>query len=156
MPLRGHNRKLQTTTKEESIMNYTNQIIRDITDVANPNSKRKLAIADSEKSAVALTTLAITAAQMGLSTVITEGVGESGEANRFLIVAQDDKQALEWELEMLLVSHGGGLPAGSPSRFRMQSRMGEALGYDQASITEFVNSEVAATCPCTCCGGNPE
>jgi hypothetical protein len=134
-------------------MSYTNEIIRDITDVANPKTKRKLAIADSEKSAVALTTLAITAGELGLSTVIVDGVGESGEANRFLIVAQDDEQAFWWELDMLLV--GDGLPAGSPERFRMQSRMGAALGYDQASITEFVNSEVAATCPCTCCGGNP-
>ena len=83
-----------------------------------------------------------------------EGVGESGEANRFLIVAQDHGDVTNWVIDLLLV--GDGLPAGSPERFRMQSRMGAALGYDQASITEFVNSEVAATCPCTCCGGTPE
>jgi hypothetical protein len=135
-------------------MNYTNEIIRDITDVANPKSKRTLAIADSEKSAVALTTLAITASELGLSTKIVDGKGESGEANRFLIVAQDEEQAFWWELDMLLV--GAGLPAGSPERMRMQSRMGEALGYDRSSIKEFVYSEIAATCPCTCCGGNPE
>lgn len=134
-------------------MNYTNEIIRDITDVANPKTARKLAIADSEKSAVALDTLAITAGQMGLSTQIVDGIGESGEANQFLIVAQDDELTYAVH-DMLLV--GDGLPAGSPERMRMQTRMGEALGYDQASITEFVNSEVAATCPCTCCGGNPE
>lgn len=135
-------------------MSYTNEIIRDITDVANPKTKRKLAIADSEKAAVALDTLAITAGELGLSTKIVDGVGESGEANRFLIVAQDDVEALGWAIELMLAEDG--LPAGSPERFRMQSRMGEALGYDQESITEFVNSEVAATCPCTCCGGNPE
>ena len=134
-------------------MSYTNEIIRDITDVANPNSKRKLAIADSEKSAVALTTLAITAGEMGLSTKIVDGVGESGEANRFLIVTQDDAQALEWELDMLLV--GDGYPAGSTARIMMQRRMGAALGYAADSIDEFVESEVAATCPCTCCGGDP-
>ena len=57
-------------------MSYTNEIIRDITDVANPNSKRKLAIADSQKSAVALTTLAVTASELGLDSHIVEGVGE--------------------------------------------------------------------------------
>jgi hypothetical protein len=136
-------------------MSYTNQVIRDITDVANPKTKRKLAIADSEKTDVALTTLAVTAGEMGLSTKIVDGKGESGEANRFLIVAQDDEQALLWEIDLAYADLFP-CPAGSPERFRLQSRMGEALGYDQASITEFVNSEVAATCPCTCCGGNPQ
>jgi hypothetical protein len=135
-------------------MSYTNEIIRDITDVANPKTKRKLAIADSEKSAVALTTLAITAGEMGLSTKIVDGVGESGEANRFLIVAPNGEQVFEWALELLLV--GNGMPAGSSPRAMLQRRMGRALGYDQASITEFTKSEVAATCPCTCCGGNPQ
>jgi hypothetical protein len=136
-------------------MSYTNEIIRDITDVANPKTKRKLAIADSEKSAVALTTLAVTAGEMGLATQIVEGIGESGEANRFLIVAQDDEQALEWEIELAYADLFP-CPAGSPERMRMQTRMGEALGYDRSSIKEFVYSEVAATCPCTCCGGDPQ
>ena len=138
-------------------MSYTNQIIRDITDVANPETPRSLAIADSEKSAVALTTLAVTAGELGLSSKIVDGIGESGEANRFLIVAQDDIQTLEWSLEMLLV--GDGYPtwtrSGAAARSRLQRMMGHALGYDADSINEFVASEVAATCPCTCCGGNP-
>jgi uncharacterized protein (DUF2126 family) len=135
-------------------MNYTNEIIRDITDVANPKTKRKLAIADSQKSAVALTTLATTASELGLDSHIVEGVGEDGEPARFLVVTQDVPSTISWSIDLMMV--GKGMPAGSPERFRMQSRMGEALGYDQASITEFVNSEVAATCPCTCCGGNPQ
>lgn len=134
-------------------MNYTNGIIRDITDVANPESKRTLAIADSEKSDVALTTLAITAGELGLATRIVDGVGESGEANRFLLVAKDNEQVFWWTLDMQLV--GDGMPAGSGSRAMFQRRMGAALGYDAESINEFVASEVAATCPCTCCGGNP-
>ena len=135
-------------------MSYTNEIIRDITDVANPKTKRKLAIADSEKTDVALTTLAITAGEMGLSTQIVEGVGESGEANRFLIVAQDKEQVFGWAMELLLV--GDGYPAGSGSRAMLQRRMGADLGYDADSINEFVKSEVAATCPCSCCGGDPQ
>ena len=135
-------------------MSYTNQIIRDITDVANPESKRTLAIADSEKSDVALTTLAVTAGEMGLSTVIIDGVGESGEANRFLLVADDESNLIGWELDLLFV--GDGYKAGSHNRRRLQQILGTALGYDKASIFEFVTSEIAATCPCTCCGGNPE
>ena len=139
-------------------MNYTNEIIRDITDVANPKTKRKLAIADSEKAAVALTTLAITASEMGLSTVIVDGVGESGEANRFLIVAPDGLQVFELALELALV--GDGYPTatrtGAAARQRLQRTMGYALGYAADSIEEFIKSEVAATCPCTCCGGNPQ
>jgi len=135
-------------------MNYTNQIIRDITDVANPESKRTLAIADSEKSAVALTTLAITAGELGLSTKIVDGIGESGESNRYLLVTTDNGILTNWDIDLLLV--GDGLPAGSGSRAMFQRRMGAALGYDAESINEFVESEVAATCPCTCCGGNPQ
>ena len=139
-------------------MSYTNEIIRNITDVANPKTKRKLAIADSEKSAVALTTLAITAGEMGLATQIVDGVGESGEANRFFIVAQDDVEALGWAIELMLV--GDGYPTatrtGAAARQRLQRTMGHALGYERDSIEEFIKSEVAATCPCTCCGGNPQ
>ena len=139
-------------------MSYTNEIIRDITDVANPKTKRKLAIADSEKSAVALTTLATTAGQMGLSTQIIDGIGEGGEANRFLIVAQDKEQVFGWAMELLLV--GDGYPtatrSGAAARQRLQRTMGYALGYEVDSIEEFIKSEVAATCPCTCCGGNPQ
>jgi uncharacterized protein (DUF2126 family) len=134
-------------------MNYTNEIIRDITDVANPNSKRKLAIADSQKSAVALTTLATTASELGLDSHIVEGVGEDGEPARFLVVTHDVPSTISWSIDLMMV--GKGMPAGSGSRAMFQRRMGEALGYDQASINEFVASEIAATCPCTCCGGNP-
>ena len=135
-------------------MSYTNQIIRDITDVANPETPRSLAIADSEKSAVALTTLAITAGELGLATKIVDGIGESGEANRYLIVAQDDEQVLKWDID-LFQAYLFPMAAGSGSRAMFQRRMGAALGYDAESINEFVASEVAATCPCTCCGGNP-
>jgi hypothetical protein len=135
-------------------MNYTNQIIRDITDVANPESKRTLAIADSEKSAVALTTLAITAGELGLSTKIVDGIGESGESNRYLLVTTDNGILTDWVIDLLLV--GDGMPAGTNARARFQRRMGAALGYDAESINEFVESEVAATCPCTCCGGDPD
>jgi hypothetical protein len=138
-------------------MNYTNEIIRDITDVANPNSNRTLAIADSEKSAVALTTLAVTAGEMGLATFIIDGVGESGEANRFLIVADTKEEMQGWVIELMLV--GDGYPtatrSGAAARQRLQRHMGIALGYERDSIEEFIKSEVAATCPCTCCGGDP-
>lgn len=136
-------------------MNYTNQIIRDITDVANPKSKRTLAIADSEKSDVALTTLAVTAGELGLSTRIVDGVGESGEANRFLLVAPTKEFIDVWSIDLAYADLFP-MVAGDPARIRFQRRMGAALGYDAESINEFVASEVAATCPCTCCGGNPE
>jgi hypothetical protein len=135
-------------------MSYTNEIIRDITDVANPKTKRKLAIADSEKTDVALTTLAVTAAEMGLDTHIVEGIGESGEASRFLVVTQDVPSTISWSIDLMMV--GKGYKAGSSSRRRLQQTMGVALGYDNDSIREFMASEVAATCPCTCCGGNPQ
>ena len=135
-------------------MNYTNQIIRDITDVANPETPRYLAIADSEKSDVALTTLAITAGELGLATKIVDGFGESGEANRYLIVARTKPFLEEWEIDLAYADLFP-MAAGSGSRAMFQRRMGAALGYDAESINEFVASEVAATCPCTCCGGNP-
>ena len=135
-------------------MNYTNQIIRDITDVANPETPRYLAIADSEKSDVALTTLAITAGELGLATRIVEGIGESGEANRYLLVAPTKELIDAWSVE-LADADLFPMASGSGSRELFQRCMGAALGYDAESINEFVESEVAATCPCTCCGGNP-
>ena len=135
-------------------MSYTNQIIRDITDVANPESQRTLAIADSEKSDVALTTLAITAGELGLATKIQDGIGESGEANRYLLVAPTEESIDVWSIDLAYADLFP-MAAGSGSRAMYQRRMGAALGYDAESINEFVASEVAATCPCTCCGGNP-
>ena len=135
-------------------MSYTSEIIRDITDVANPKTKRKLAIADSQKSAVALTTLAITASELGLDSHIVEGVGEDGEPARFLVVTQDVPSTISWSIDLMMV--GKGYKAGSSSRSRLQQTMGVALGYDNDSIREFMASEIAATCPCTCCGGNPQ
>ena len=134
-------------------MSYTNQIIRDITDVANPESRRKLAIADSQKSDVALTTLAITAGELGLHTDIVDGVGEDGQPNRFLLVTPDESSTIAWAIDLLFV--GDGYKAGSRSRKRLQGDMGLALGYSHDSIREFLKSDVASTCPCTCCGGNP-
>ncbi len=135
-------------------MSYTNDIIRDIADVANPETPRKLAIADSQKSDVALTTLAITAGELGLDTQIVDGVGEDGEVNRFLIVAPTKEDVLGWAMELLLV--GSGYAAGSRRRKRLQGDMGLALGYSHDSIREFLKSDLASECPCTCCGGNPQ
>ena len=135
-------------------MSYTNQIIRDITDVANPESKRKLAIADSQKSDVALTTLAITAGELGLDTHIVDGVGEDGEPNRFLVVTPDVPSTISWSIDLMMV--GKGYKAGSKSRERLQRHMGLALGYSHDSIREFLKSDLASECPCTCCGGNPQ
>ena len=135
-------------------MNYTNEIIRDIADVANPQSSRKLAIADSQKSDVALTTLGITASELGLQTYVVDGVGENGEPAQFLIVTPDVTSAIEWVLDLELV--GKGYKAGSKSRERLQRHMGLALGYERESIEEFIKSDIASECPCTCCGGDPQ
>ncbi len=135
-------------------MSYTNQIIRDITDLANPESRRTLAIADSQKSDVALTTLAITAEELGLDTHIVEGVGEDGEAARFLVVTPDVPSTIAWSIDLMLV--GKGYKAGSMPRERLQRHMGIALGYESESIEEFIKSDLASECPCTCCGGDPQ
>ena len=135
-------------------MNYTNEIIRDITDVANPESRRTLAIADSQKSDVALTTLAITAGELGLNSHIVDGVGEDGEAARFLVVTPDVPSTISWSIDLMMV--GKGYKAGSKSRERLQRHMGLALGYSHDSIREFLKSDLASECPCTCCGGNPQ
>ncbi|MCP4212054.1 MAG: hypothetical protein GY764_11320 [Halieaceae bacterium] len=134
-------------------MDYTNQLIRDIADVANPQSHRKLAIGDSQKSNVALTTLAITAGQMGLDTHIMRGIGEDGEPTRFLIVTPDVSSTISWTVDLQMV--GKGYKAGSMPRQRLQRHLGLALGYKRSSIEEFIKSDVASECPCTCCGGDP-
>ena len=135
-------------------MNYDNEIIRDIADVANRKTPRKIAIADSQKvKNVSLDTLKITASELGLEFAEVVGRGEDGEDNVFLIVAEDRDTVTEWELELFYVYLFNTNPK---QRIKFQIRMGKALGYTSADILEFLPTEVAKTCPCTCCGGSPQ
>ena len=135
-------------------MNYDNEIIRDIADVANRKTARKVAIADSQKvTNISLDTLKVTAGELGLTYVEVQGRGEDGEDNVFLIVAEDKSTVDDWELNLLDVYiHDDLTPK---ARMQLQIRMGKALGYTSADILEFLPTEVAKTCPCTCCGGTP-
>lgn len=135
-------------------MNYDNEIIRDIADVANRKTPRKIAIADSQKvKNVSLDTLKTTASELGLEFAEVHGRGEDGEDNVFLIVAEDRDTVTEWEIELFYVYLFGTTRKG---RMQLQIRMGKALGYTSADILEFLPTEVAKTCPCTCCGGTPQ
>ena len=135
-------------------MNYDNEIIRDIADVANRKTARKIAIADSQKvTNISLDTLKTTASELGLVFAEVHGRGEDGEDNVFLIVAEDRDTVTEWEIELFYVYLFGTTRKG---RMQLQIRMGKALGYTSADILEFLPTEVAKTCPCTCCGGSPE
>lgn len=133
-------------------MSYDNEIIRNIADVANPKTPRSIAVADSQKvKNVSLSTLKTTASEMGLEFREVVGRGEDGEDNVYLIVARDRDTALEWEIELFYVYLFGST---RKSRMKFQIRMGQALGYSSAEILEFLPTEVAKTCPCTCCGGS--
>ena len=135
-------------------MSYDNEIIRDIADVANRKTPRKIAIADSQKvTNISLDTLKTTASELGLVFAEVHGRGEDGEDNVFLIVAEDRDTVVEWEIELFYVYLFGTTRKG---RMQLQIRMGKALGYTSADILEFLPTEVAKTCPCTCCGGSPE
>ena len=135
-------------------MNYDNEIIRDIADVANRKTARKIAIADSQKvSNISLDTLKTTASELGLAFAEVHGRGEDGEDNVYLIVAEDRDTVTEWEIELFYVYLFGTTRKG---RMQLQIRMGKALGYTSADILEFLPTEVAKTCPCTCCGGEPQ
>lgn len=135
-------------------MNYDNEIIRDIADVANPKTSRKIAIADSQKvTNISLDTLKVTASELGLEYAEVVGRGEDGEDNVFLIVAEDRDTVTEWEIELFYVYLFG---TTRKERMRQQIKMGKALGYTSADILKFLPTEVAKTCPCTCCGGTPE
>ena len=135
-------------------MKYDNEIIRDIADVANRKTPRKIAIADSQKvKNISLDTLKTTASELGLEFAEVHGRGEDGEDNVFLIVAEDRDTVTEWEIELFYVYLFGTTRKG---RMQLQIRMGKALGYTSADILEFLPTEVAKTCPCTCCGGSPE
>ena len=135
-------------------MNYDNEIIRDIADVANRKTPRKIAIADSQKvKNVSLDTLKTTASELGLEFAEVVGRGEDGEDNVFLVVAEDRDTAMLWEIELFYVYMFG---TTRKNRLKFQIRMGQALGYTSADILEFLPTKVAKTCPCTCCGGSPE
>lgn len=135
-------------------MNYDNEIIRDIADVANRKTARKIAIADSQKvSNISLDTLKTTASELGLVFAEAVGRGEDGEDNVFLIVAEDRDTVVKWEIELFYAYLFG---TTRKERIRFQIRMGKALGYASNNILAFLSTEVAKTCPCTCCGGAPE
>ena len=134
-------------------MSYDNEIIRDIADVANRKTPRKIAIADSQKvTNISLDTLKTTASELGLEFAEVVGRGEDGEDNVFLVVAEDRDTVIKWEIDLFFVYLFG---TTSKERLRFQIRMGKAFGYTSADILEFLPTEVAKTCPCTCCGGTP-
>ena len=61
-------------------MSYDNEIIRNIADVANRKTPRKIAIADSQKvKNISLDTLKTTASELGLVFAEVVGKGEDGE-----------------------------------------------------------------------------
>ena len=135
-------------------MSYDNEIIRNIADVANRKTPRKIAIADSQKvTNISLETLKVTASELGLEFAEVVGRGEDGEENVFLVVAEDRDTVTYWEIELFYVYLFG---TTSKERIRFQIRMGKALGYTSADILEFLPTGVAQTCPCTCCGGDPQ
>lgn len=135
-------------------MSYDNDIIRNIADVANRKTPRKLAIADSQKvTNISLDTLKITASELGLEFAEVVGRGEDGEDNVFLIVAEDRDTVDEWEIELFYVYL---FNTTSKQRIKLQVKIGKALGYTSADILDFLPTEVAKTCPCTCCGGEPQ
>ena len=137
--------------QEGNNMPYDNEIIRSIADVANRNTPRTLAIADSSKvTNISLSTLEITAGQMGLETDRLEGKGEDGQDVEFLIVTDDVDDQIKWYNLLLSVTLAG---TTSQERLALQIEMGEALGYDSSDILEFLKSDEAANCKCTCCGG---
>ena len=147
----GLSNKRHTQT-EGNNMAYDNEIIRSIGDVANRKTPRKLAIADSSKvNHISLSTLEITAGELGLQTRRVDGKGEEGQDVTFLLVADDDLTLGRWELELFYAHLFG---TNGKQRLALQIDMGKALGYDSSDILEFVKSDEAANCKCTCCGGD--
>ena len=135
-------------------MNYDNEIIRDIADVANPETDRKLAIADSQKvKNVSLGTLKITTRELGLPFAQMTGQGEDGKPCEFLVVGADQETVDYWMLELGYVDAYGTSGLG---RRELQANMGVSLGYPLKDVIDFLDTEVAKTCPCTCCGGTPQ
>jgi len=135
-------------------MSYDNEIIRDIADVANRKTPRKIAIADSQKvTNISLDTLKVTASELGLEFAEVVGRGEDGEDNVFLVVAEDRETVTYWEIELFYVYLFG---TSSLERRRLQAKMGVSLGYPLKDVVDFLGTEVAQTCPCTCCGGTPQ
>ena len=121
--------------------------------MANRKTPRKIAIADSQKvTHISLETLKVTASELGLEFAEVVGRGEDGEDNVFLIVAEDRETVTEWEIELFYVYLFGTTPK---QRIQLQIRMGKASGYTSRDILNFLPTEVAQTCPCTCCGGSP-
>lgn len=133
-------------------MNYDNEIIRSIADVGNRLLPRKLAIADSSKvKNISLSTLEITAAQMGLLSERVAGTGEEGQDVEFLLVAADEKTLDRWVVELTYAALFGST---RQQRNTLQINMGKALGYDDSSILDFLMTDESANCKCTCCGGD--
>ena len=134
-------------------MSYDNEIIRSIADVANRKTPRKLAIADSQKvKNVSLSTLEVTARELGLPLARLAGKGEDGLDCELLLVGSDAETVADWELELAYTNLFG---TNGRQRLAMQIDMGKALGYDSSDVLDFIKSDVALTCPCTCCGGKP-
>ncbi len=137
-------------------MSYENEIIRAFSDAANPKTDRRIAIVDQSKlEHLGLTQLRRTAEQLGLKTNTVDGYGEDGEPTKFMVAAITLPEAIDWALDLKSVVLDGGFRAGTPARRRLQRTMGLDLGYSAEDIESFLDSEIASTCQCTCCGGQP-
>ena len=132
-------------------MSYDNEAIRAIAEVPRKSSDRKVAIIDAEKlQHIGFRTLMVTVNQLGLTYDRVCAEGENGPTV-YMIVAEDEDE-IHGARRMLLRADTGMVR----DRDAFQRRMGSLLGYSEASVEEFIGSEVAATCPCACCGGEPQ
>mgnify|MGYP005628311885 CR=1 FL=1 len=132
-------------------MSYDNESIRAISDITKPSTPRIISIVDSTKlQYISLSTLEVTASELGLVHTRVEGKSEDGDDCEFLIVADSDEVLGNWEIELFYTNLFGLSPE---ARKRYQKRMGLALGYSKEDVQDFLQSEVASTCLCTCCGG---
>jgi hypothetical protein len=131
-------------------MSYDNEAIRAIAEVPRKSSDRQVAIIDAAKlKNIGFRTLLVMVNELGLTSDEIAAAGEDGPTV-YLIVANNEADLDRAWLN--ICDADGGRVA---DREKFQRAMGDLLGYSGESIEEFVGSEVAKTCPCACCGGEP-
>ncbi len=135
------------TITDPTEVRYALDVIMDLSRVSSGD--KPLLIVSEGKSTLAYETVA-ELAEGKLECRFATFICEDGELHEHVFVSQDGRIA-EKAIETIFERVGGYI-----TRSILQARLGVMLGYSPKDITTFIFSPKGVTCPCDCCGGEPQ
>jgi len=136
------------TITDPTEVRYALDVIMDLARVSD--GSKDLLIVSEGKSTLAYETVSQLADDSGLFWQHTMLQCEDGELHEHLFVARHCGD-IEKAIDLIFERVGGYI-----TRARLQLQLGLMLGYELDDIFRFIFSPKGVTCPCDCCGGEPQ